>query len=126
MNKQVVSVGEKKVYFFINTLHSFEIRKTPPQDDWCIYPPYVVNINGSEEQFLYNGEKFYLEANNKKTQELMKQHAEEAEAMKAEWKTEEEIQTAFAGKWITFVDRIEYIIHCDWLQEKLQKAIETL
>ncbi len=126
--KKIVSIWEKKAYFYINKIWTVEFRKTPPQDDWCVYPAYIVSINNSDMQFLFNGTNFYLEVENKaeKVKEL-DEHAQEAQKMQEDWKTDEEIKEYFAWKWTQFVDRVEYIIDSpDDLKWILEKAIQSL
>lgn len=126
--KQIVSIGEKKCYYYINKIWTLEVRKTPPQDDWCVYPAYLVSINGSDEDFLYNGTNLYLEAKNKEeTVKQLELHAKEAKQMQEDWKTEEEIEKHFEWKGTTFVDRVEYIIDSpDDFHALLTKAIQSI
>lgn len=126
--KKIISIWEKKAYFYISKISTVEFRKTPPQDDWCVYPAYIVTINNSDTQFLFNGTNFYLEVENK--QEKIKEidaHVIEAEKMKEEWKTEEEIKEYFTWKGTQFVDRVEYIIDTpDDFKGILEKAMKAI
>ena len=111
---------------FIDKISLLEVRKTPPQDDGCVYPPYIVNINGSDVAFLYDGKNFFAEANNSKTNEELQEYADLAKKMEEEWKTEEEIKEAIAGKGTQYVDRVLYIIESEGLYDKISKAIQSI
>lgn len=125
--KKLVSIGEKKIFFHISKIWTFEIFKTIPKDDWCGYPPYTVRVNWSQEPFFFDWEKFYMDYTNvESTLASLEEHKKEIAEMEEAGKTEEEIQKAMEWKWINFEDRIEYIIDCEGIQELIKKWIETL
>lgn len=125
--KQIVTQGELKAYLYVGKIGTVEVSRTPPIDDWCVYPAYLVRINGWEESFLYNGSQLFLERTNPKTTEERKQHTEEAKKLEAEGKTQEEVEAFIKWKWTIYVDRVEYIIDSpDNLKDILEKAILAL
>lgn len=124
--KKIVSIWEKKVYFYFSKIESVQVRKTPETDDGIEYPPYMVIINGSEQALLYDG-KFYIQVNNRELQmEELAKHEEEINGYKEEWKTEEEIDEIMAWKGTDYIDRVEYIIDSEEVTSTVKRAIELL
>ena len=54
------------------------------------------------------------------------EHQKVMEVMKEEWKTEEEIREYMKGKGTDYIDRVEWIIDCEWLYEKICLLITKL
>jgi hypothetical protein len=56
----------------------------------------------------------------------IEEHQRVMALMKEEWKTEEEITEYMKWKWTHYVDRVEIVIDCEWLLEKVSLLITKL
>ena len=124
--RKVVSKWEIKKARFIKELWDLDVRKAPVIE-WVELEPYIVRINGSEEQYQYNNGKLYLdEKNNELSNKEMEEHQKVMALMTEEGKTEEEIREYMKGKGTDFIDRVERVIDCEWLSEKISLLISQL
>jgi len=103
-----------------------DVRKAPVIE-WVELEPYIVRVNGAEEQYQYNDGKLYLdEKNNELCAKEVEEHQKVMKLMTDEWKTEEEIREYMKGKGTDYIDRVERVIDCEWLQEKISLLISYL
>ncbi len=124
--RKTVSRWEIKKSRFIKELWDLEVRKAPVIE-WLELEPYIVRVNWSEEQYQYCDGKLYLdEKNNELCNKEIAEHQKVMEVMKEEWKTEEEIREYMKGKGTDYIDRVEWIIDCEWLYEKIGLLISCL
>ena len=125
--RKIVSEGVIKKYFYILELKDLVVSKFHLEEGMEDVKPYLVNINGIQKVFQYDGDKFYLDVNNnEKQEEEMEEHKKVVEVMQEEGKTEEEIREYITGKGNEYIDKVECIIDCDGLLERLNKAITSL
>lgn len=124
--RKVVSRWEIKKSRFIKELWDLEVRKAPVID-WLELEPYIVRINGSEEQYQYCDGKLYLdEKNNELCNKEIEEHQKVMKLMSDEGKTEEEIREYMKGKGTDYIDRVEWIIECKWLSDKIKLLVSYL
>jgi len=124
--RKIVSKWEIKKARYIKEVRDLDVRKSPVIE-WVELEPYIVRINGSEEQYQYNDGKLYLdEKNNELCAKEIEEHQKVMKLMTDEWKTEEEIREHMKGKGTDYIDRVERVIDCDWLQEKISLLISYL
>ena len=124
--RKVVSRWEIKKSRFIKELWDLEARKAPVIE-WLELEPYIVRINGSEEQYQFCDGKLYLdEKNNELSNKEIEEHQKVMKLMSEEWKTEEEIREYMKGKGTDYIDRVEWIIECEWLYERISLLVSHL
>lgn len=125
--KKFVTKWEKKIYFYLAKTGTVEVIRTPQQDDWADYPPFIVRINASEQNILYDGDLFYIEMVNKDEQiKELELHKEEINKLKEAGKTEEEIAEFMKGRWTQYIDLVEFIIDNEETVNAVKKAITLL
>lgn len=124
--RKVVSRWEIKKTRYIKELWDLDVRKAPVLE-WIELEPYIVRINWSEEQYQYCEGKLYLdEKNNELCNKEIEEHQKVMALMTEEGKTEEEIREYMKWKWTDYVDRVEWVIECEWLLEKINLLITKL
>ena len=124
--KKFVTKWEKKIYFYLSKAWTVEVVKTPELNDWVEYPPFIVRVNGSEQNIFYDG-KFYIEQTNKEEQlKELELHKELINKLKEEGKTEEEIQEYMEWKGTQYMDLVEFVIDNEEVITAVKKAIELL
>lgn len=124
--KNIITRWEIKKFMFIKEIKFLEVRKAPIIE-WYKLESYIVTINALEEQFQYSDWKLYLDETNV---ELNKQDIEKnkkvIKMMEEEWKTEAEIREFIEWKWVDYIDRVEFIIVCEWLIDMIDWAIKQI
>ena len=124
--RKIVSKWEIKKARYIKELWDLDVRKAPALE-WIELEPYIVRINGSEEQYQYCDGKLYLdEKNNKLCNQEIEEHIKLMAVMKEAWKTEEEIKEYMKGKGTEYIDRVERVIDCEWLYKRIDILISSL
>lgn len=111
MSKKLITHGEIKIVSYFEP-KSISVRLATWGEEWYEIEKYLVAFDNSEQSFQYDWSKFYLdEYNHKLMDDQREKHSKEAEDMKQEWKTEEEIREHLKGKWTQFIDRVEVIMN---------------
>lgn len=124
--RKVVSRWEIKKSRFIKEIWDLEVRKSPVIE-WVELEPYIVRVNWSEEQYQFCDGKLYLdEKNNDLCNKEIEEHKKVIAVMESDGKTEEEIREYMKGKGTDYIDRVERVIDCEWLYEKINVLISHL
>ena len=124
--RKIVSKWEIKKARYIKELWDLDVRKAPVIE-WIELEPYIVRINGSEEQYQYCDGKLYLdEKNNELCNKEIAEHQKVMKLMEEEWKTTEEINEYMKWKGTDYIDRVERVMDCEWLYKRIDILISCL
>lgn len=129
MKKQILSKGISKRWLYIEKITNLVVKKSPILE-WYPLEDYLIQINyDTQENYQYDPkeEKLYVDRSNEKANlEKLEKDKEYVASLEKEGKSEEEIQELIKDLGVDYLDRIEVVVQCDWLIEKIKEFIKVI
>lgn len=129
MKKQILSKGIIKRWLYIEKITNLVVKKSPILE-WYPLEDYLIEINyDTQENYQYDPkeEKLYVDRSNEKANlEKLIKDKEYVASLEKEGKNEEEIQELIKDLGVDHFDRIEVVVQCDWLIEKIKEFIKVI